>query len=105
MILIPCNEENCDGYDGEEDMSGMWKGSGYYRFMEPSGIMMPESFPGYYHCGTNYPGWLNGTHPEEVGLEVEREAHFDVGSSDVYVNISVTKCNGGYYVYHLVHTL
>ena len=68
---------------------------------------MPESSPGVYHCGTYIPGWLNGHHPEEVCLEVEMEACFDGGSSDncyKSTNITVTKCNGGYYVYHLVDT-
>ena len=93
--------------DGEVQRSPRWKGDGYYRFMEPSGTMMPEASPGVYHCGTTYAGWLNGHHPEEVGLEVEMEACFDnINSGDCYysTNITVTKCNGGYFVYHLVDT-
>ena len=69
---------------------------------------MPESSPGVNHCGTAYSGWLHGQHPEEVGLEVEMEACFDDGSSDNCSpdsnKITVTKCNDGYYVYHLVDT-
>ena len=92
---------------GSKYMSPRWKGDGYYRFVEPSGTMMPESSPGAYHCGTEAAGYLNGQHPEEVGLEVEIEACFDVsGNGDCeYSNyINVTKCSDGYYVYHLVDT-
>ena len=93
----------CD-QDGANFISVRWKGDGYYRFVEPSGTMMPESSPGAYHCGTIGSGWLHGQHPEEEGLEVDMEACFDdYGSSTcVYkAKITVTKCNG-YYVYHLV---
>jgi hypothetical protein len=94
----------CDSY-GNVDMSGMWKGKGFYRFMEPSGTMMPEVSPGFWHCGTAIPGWLNNHHPEEVGLEVEMKACFDNGSGcDYSTNITVTKCND-YYVYHLVEVV
>ena len=33
-----------------------WQGSGYYRFLEPAGSMMPEIAPGEYRCGTAVPG-------------------------------------------------
>jgi len=101
-----CKSCYCD-QDGYVHESGLWKGKGYYRFMEPSGTMMPESSPGKYHCGTGAVGWLNGQHPEEVGLEVEMEACFDSSSSgdcNYSTNITVTKCNDGYFVYHLVDT-
>ena len=91
----------CDR-EGREDTSLRWKGEGYYRFMEPSGTMMPESSLGEYHCGTHYSGWLNGSHPMEIGLEVEMKACFLNGNTECYykANIKVTNCST-YYVYYL----
>ena len=95
----------CDK-EGYDYTSSRWEGEGFYRFMEPSGTMMPESSPETYHCGTGNPGWLNGHHSEEIGLEVEKEVCFASGSSSCgngRVNIKVTNC-GTYYVYYLVET-
>ena len=44
-----------------------WKGHNWYRFMEPAGTQMPESPPRYGHCGTAANGWIEGTHPVNVG--------------------------------------
>ena len=100
------SDENCGSCycdHGGNRKSPEWRGDGFYRFIEPSGTMMPESSPGIFHCGTGAAGWLNGQHPEEVGLEVEMEACFDNGSDcNFSTKITVTKCYGGYYVYHLV---
>jgi len=81
----------------------MWQGPGYYRFLEPAGTRMPEASPGDYHCGTIGPGWLNGKHPTELGLEVEMEAcfHFGFDSCFYRTDITVTYCDG-FYVYFLV---
>ena len=80
---------NCDcsnscfrDQDGANFISVRWKGDGYYRFVEPSGTMMPESSPGAYHCWTIGSGWLHGPHPEEEGLEVDMEACFDESGSN-----------------------
>jgi len=103
---IDCSNICLDDLVGSVYNSGRWKGDGYYRFVEPSGTMMPESSPGEYHCGTHGSGWLNGQHPEEVGLEVDMEACFDYSGSsecDSKRDITVTLCNG-YFVYHLVDT-
>ena len=84
--------------------SARWNGDGFYCFVEPSGTMMPETSPGEYTCGTKGSGWLNGKHPEEVGLEVEMEACFDHDENstcEYKANITVTNCNN-HYVYHLV---
>ena len=81
----------------------MWQGSGYYRFVEPAGTMMPESSPGERHCGTGRSGWLNGQHPTELGQEKALEVCFDFVNNicDQRRNITVTKCDG-FYVYYLV---
>ena len=47
--------------------SGSW-----YRFKSVAGDKMPEFNPGLYHCGTYIPMWMNGKHPSNVGVEVDR---------------------------------
>ena len=98
---------NPDGFGPFSDCdcsnkSPMWRGNGFYRFVEPAGTQMSEVSPGKYNCGTKAAGWLNGKHPTELGLEVQMEACFD-WDSDVCnwkENITVTHCNG-FYVYFL----
>ena len=94
--------EICDR-ESARNPSPMWKGNAYYRFEEPAGKRMPEVSPGENHCGTDSPGWLNGKHPTELGLEVEMEACFDDNSDacNLRSKITVTQCNG-FYVYFLV---
>ena len=41
---------------------------GYYRFLYPAGEKLPESAPGYMHCGTAGTGWLTEQHPVEVSV-------------------------------------
>ena len=91
--------------EGYNDTSTQWKGEGYYRLMEPAGIQLPEYAPGSGHCGTSLTGWLNGSHPERYGEEVERKVCVD-GDRDNRLdcnwnwNITITNCKG-YYVYFL----
>ena len=85
--------------------SAQWKGEGYYRLMKPAGVQLPEYAPGRYHCGTFYPGWLNGKHPNRSGEEVERTVCVDTDRVNEYdcrwnKSITVTNCKG-YYVYFL----
>ena len=73
--------------------------------MEPAGTQLPEYAPGRYHCGTSNTGWLNGSHPDRYGAEVERKVCVDYDRGNKYdcdwnLNIKVTNCKG-YYVYFL----
>ena len=87
--------------------SPRWHGAGYYRFVEPAGIMIPETSPGSYHCYTWGTGWLNGRASsvlpgEEKGMEVCFEWSTD--PCFIKANITVTRClgeNTDYYVYYL----
>ena len=36
---------------------------GWYRFQGAAGDRMADKCVLEHHCGTQYPGWLNGTHP------------------------------------------
>ena len=60
-----------------------WHGPGWYRMKEPAGTVIPENVINVNKCGTYSPGWLNGTHPKNVGEVVNRrvcynyEGHFE----------------------------
>jgi len=82
-----------------------WQGPGNYRIMSSAGSRLPESSPGYYHCGTHRSGWLRGEHPQDIYAEKNMTVCFDYGSNDCgrEADITVTNCNG-YYVYLLPDT-
>ena len=44
-----------------------------------AGTRMPEHQINIYHCGTTFSGWLNGKHPTENGLIVDRQVCFTKG--------------------------
>ena len=96
-------------YEGYSSTSPQWHGAGYYRIMEPAGTQLSEFAPGSYHCGTLHTIWLNGTHPEEVGVEVRRTVCFDLDSGNsrdcwFKEEITVTKCGEDFFVYFLPNT-
>ena len=66
---------------------------------------MPTSCIPKKRCGTDIPGWLNGTHPGEDEGIVARQVHFHWSSNCHYwsVDIQVKNCSG-YYVYYLRET-
>ena len=70
--------------------------------MEPAGRKIPEKPPSIYHCGTNAPGWLNGSHPETPGQTVSRTVCYVWGGVNCHgrKTISITNC-GDYFVYLL----
>ena len=91
--------------EGYSFTSAQWKGEGYYRMMEPAGTQLSEYAPGWGHCGTGATGWLNGSHPEMSGEEVDRKVCIDAdrgNKRDCYFgrDIKITNCKG-YYVYFL----
>ena len=94
----------CDEAVSSQWTSPDWQGSGYYRLLFPAGAKLPESSPGYKHCGTKGPGWLRGEHPQDVGAEENMIVCFDYGEGcDYTADITVTNCDG-YYVYMLPDT-
>ena len=38
-----------------------------------AGTQMPEHEVDFQHCGSYYPGWLNGNHPTNTDQIVERQ--------------------------------
>ncbi len=100
--------EFCDKVDNDRNCSpGKWEGAGYYRFMQPAGIMIPTSDPGSFHCGTLGTGWINGTTDSlPVGEETSMEMCFSwinpvLDSCHHRDEVRVTRCPEGYYVYYL----
>ena len=75
----------------------------WYRFGGAAGNQMAESCVDSSLCGTEVPGWLNGSHPTVNEGAVQRRVCFwyvlgDCCSYSTYIR--VRNC-GGFYVYHL----
>ena len=94
----------CDNI-GNSYTSPGWKGVNWYRFTSGAGVMMPESSPGRYHCGTTIPGWMNTTHPTNINVPKQAKVCFHrYGDECQYSqNIVVNNC-GDFYVYYLQET-
>ena len=99
-------EEACDD-EGKKDyyVLGDYKGPGWYRMMEPAGTMIPEEPPRENYCGTDATGWLNGSHPNQIGEKVVREVCFNWGDNNCWrkTNITIIKCSG-LFIYNLPNT-
>ncbi|KAL7826714.1 hypothetical protein AOLI_G00319230 [Acnodon oligacanthus] len=68
-------------------------------------IRMPESCVPVYRCGTYYPLWLNGPHPQIEDGVVTRQVCGSIGYYCCYFSstqIRVKACPGNYYVYEFV---
>jgi len=75
---------------------------GWYRFQGAAGDRMADKCIATDHCGTEYPGWLNDTHPKVAEGVVIRRVCFSGHSKCCYwyQNIRVKNC-GAYFVYAL----
>ena len=80
--------------------------TGWYRFQGASGDRMPDKCVLNYRCGTNYPVWLNGTHPTVAEGVVTRKVCYNIDSDccSYSNNIKVKNCSS-YYVYELQATV
>ena len=79
--------------------------TGWYRFQGAVGDRIPDKCVLMYHCGAEYPGWLNGTHPTVIEGVVTRTVCYsyeDVCCWDSSI-IKVKNCSS-YYVYELQRT-
>ncbi|XP_067285698.1 pancreatic secretory granule membrane major glycoprotein GP2-like [Pseudorasbora parva] len=81
-----------------------WKG--WYRlFLNDHNAQMPESCVNKVMCGTNYPLWLNGSHPQlEDGVVTRQVCVSSWYGCCNYTShpIRVKACPGNYYVYEFV---
>jgi hypothetical protein len=80
---------------------GLW-----YRFKSVVGNSIPEFNPGINRCGTHAPIWMNGTHPNTIGVEVNRIAcangwwWYNWAECGYKYNIKVINC-GSFFLYQL----
>ncbi|XP_051766050.1 uncharacterized protein LOC127521135 isoform X1 [Ctenopharyngodon idella] len=93
-----------DYYNYRCDYNVAW--NGWYRlFYNGENTHMPESCVNYGRCGTYYPLWLNGTHPQlEDGVVTRRVCASVWSDCCLYKShpIRVKACPGDYYVYEFV---
>ena len=76
---------------------------GWYRFVGAAGTKMPTTRVPAYRCGTDWSGWLDGSHPTVEDGKVQRMVCFSNrpdGCKEVK-KISVKNC-GSYYIYKLL---
>ena len=76
---------------------------GWYRFVGAAGTKMPTTRVPAYRCGTDWSGWLDGSHPTVEDGEVPRTVCFSDRSTGCRYNqeIFVKNC-GSYYIYKLI---
>ena len=95
QIVINDSNNRCDKYDLVP---------GWYRFQGAAGDQMADKCVPTNYCGTQHPGWLNGTHPTVAEGVVTRRVCYDRRGYDrcCYYsnNIRVRNC-GAFFVYEL----
>ncbi|KAL7826718.1 hypothetical protein AOLI_G00319270 [Acnodon oligacanthus] len=109
----PCNKytsldqpwrANNESGSGICDRNFNW--NGWYRlFYYGMNIRMPETCVNVSGCGTDYPLWLSGPHPETEDGVVTRQVCGNQGNDCCYykpIPIRVKACPGSYYVYEFV---
>jgi hypothetical protein len=79
--------------------------AGWYRFVDAAGTKLATVPSSSGTCGTNYPGWYNGTFPSTSGSTTTGAVcvfynNNLCSSSYTVTSVSVTNCNG-YYVFYL----
>ena len=96
--VINARNYKCDRYDLVP---------GWYRFQGAAGYRMADKCVPEDHCGTLFPGWLNGAHPTVAEGVVTREVCFSSSYSCCArfesITIRVKNC-GAYFVYELLRT-
>jgi len=95
-------ERNVNQNDGNGGVESCDSGisSGWYRFTGAAGTKMPTSCPPMYSCGTDAPGWMQGSHPSVQDGAVNRTVcfHWDNNCCIWSNGIQVRNC-GDFYVY------
>jgi cysteine-rich repeat protein len=93
------NVEFCDRPGGSQSTD--WNGPGWYRLAANGGTgRMPEGVPVAYDCGTDAPGWLNGTHPSVADGVVDRQVCFNWSNNQCNWNSAVKVVNcANFYLY------
>ncbi|XP_076864067.1 uncharacterized protein LOC143516403 [Brachyhypopomus gauderio] len=83
--------------------------NGWYRLLyNGMDVRMAESCVDVNRCGTYYPIWLNGPHPQVEDGVVTRQVCSNAGSDCCFYKsnpIRVKACPGNYYVYEIVRPM
>ncbi|XP_078095408.1 uncharacterized protein LOC144510056 [Mustelus asterias] len=98
---IDCTETECSRQlKCDNDLVTRW-----YRFESSGGWKLPETAVPDYHCSTERPGWLNGSHPTVGQEEVTRTVCFNWAGNRCYSNreIKIKNCSS-FLVYELKST-
>ena len=76
--------------------------NGWHRFTGGAGTRMPTSCPSKFSCGTDAPGWMQGSHPSVNDGAVSRTVcyHWDSSCCKWSNTIQVRNC-GDFYVFKL----
>lgn len=77
----------------------------WYRFQSLAGGKMPTKDPGFWHCGTFAPIYLNGVHPTSTNVEVNAKACVNLPFTppkgcSVQYDIKIINC-GAFFLYKL----
>lgn len=93
-------------YNSTQDICDAFLKPGWYRPISEAGFSISTECPiGGYKCGTTYPIWMNGSHPEvnqTKNATACRSSPLD-GCCDKVYEIQVKNC-GDFFVYNLVET-
>ena len=86
--------------------SPSWDGEGWYRVEGEAGTRLAEKdqYPGYYHCGSYAPGYMNAKH-SDIGKYQTEQVVFCFDSTCAFEKREgrITNCNS-YFVYYLPET-
>ena len=75
---------------------------GWYRCVRAAGTKMPTTHVSAGSCDTDFPGWLNGTHPTVEDVEVYSLKFLSSTGCKYSAGIPVKNC-GSYLIYKLHH--
>ena len=76
---------------------------GWYRFVGAAGTKMSTTRVAAFRCGTNWSGWLDGSHPTVEDGKVQRTVCFSDRDTGCKVSNTVFVKNcGSYYIYKLL---
>lgn len=93
--LTPKGHAKCDRKDLDAE-------EGWYRFSGSAGSRMAKRCVPVRRCGTNAPGWLDGSHPYEYEGVVNRTVCFNWKNDCCHwkSEVKVRNC-GSFYLYYL----
>lgn len=98
------NYDSCDNlYNDGPNYD--WRGHSWYRMQMPAGTKIPDFPIEPHHCGTNSPGWLNGTHPLFEGDLINATVCFNYSDNLCLWSspIQIKHC-GNFFLYNLEET-